>query len=233
MQTAHTSYKVSLSLRHVTLGLSQVIYRFPVVPVVINLSIFTFPDFRHTWFLHRPLEIRKSSRQKKKCLLFFWYDNWCNLGCFLLMQTSHSYPLGFVGFKGLKHLSAVGMKPIKVSTYSATINVYSYRLAVLVLRYGSTNPLLLVCSFVFLCWLITQRVNKAYFYEFHLVHLFFPFSAKSVFISVLSVYCKVFTLTCVWICVSVSCWCSAVWCCRYSPPSPNTRSSPTKASSSW
>lgn len=31
----------------------------------------------------------------------------------------------------------------------------------------------------------------------------------------------------------VSCWSSAVWCCPSSPPSPNTRSSPTKDSSSW
>lgn len=41
--------------------------------------------------------------------------------------------------------------------------------AELVLCYGSTNLFLLICSFVFLCWLITQKVNKAYFNEF-----FFP-----------------------------------------------------------
>lgn len=40
-------------------------------------------------------------------------------------------------------------------------------------------------------------------------------------------------LTCVCACVSVFSWCSAAWCCQCSPPSLNTRSSPTKASSSW
>lgn len=34
-------------------------------------------------------------------------------------------------------------------------------------------------------------------------------------------------------CVSVFCWCSAAWCCLCSPPSANTRGSPTKTFSSW
>lgn len=51
-----------------------------------------------------------------------------------------------------------------------------------VLCYGSTNLFLLICNLIFLCWLIAQKVNKAYFNE-----VFFPLKGlmkpKSVLIS--------------------------------------------------